>query len=104
MRVRVMKRRLGTRHLMVLLALVCPATAWSVAPAREIPLAAAQLPGFSIKAPAWPEVETVGSAAVGSHRRELGPVIEAPVLSAPGKVKRIVPGTLVVHWRAGASS
>ena len=93
--------RLGT-HIAALFALVCSATAWSIPPAREIPLEPAQLPGFSFKAPAWSEVETVGSAAVGSHRRELGPVIEAPVLSEPGKVKRIAAGTFVVHWRSGA--
>jgi hypothetical protein len=99
MRVRVMKR-LGP-HFTAVFALACSAAAWG-APARETRLEPAQLPGFSIKAPAWAEVETVGSAAVGSHRRELGPVIEAPVLSEPGKVKRIAAGTLVVHWRSGA--
>jgi hypothetical protein len=95
-----MKRRLGS-HCTAVFALACSAATWST-PAREMRLEPARLPGFSIKAPAWGEVETVGAPAVGSHRRELGPVIEAPVLSEPGKVKRIAAGTFVVHWRSGA--
>jgi hypothetical protein len=97
-----MKRAM--RPIAVPIALAWAAAAWSLPPAAEVLLEPARLPGFSMDAPAWREVETVGGAGLGSHRRELGPVVEAPVLSEPGKVKRIAAGTFVVHWRGGAFS
>jgi hypothetical protein len=90
-----------TFHYLALFCTFATAPACSQSSA-EVRLQDADLPGFAIKAPAWKEIETVGGPAVGSHRRELGPVIEAPVFDEPGKVKRIAAGTLVVHWRGGA--